>query len=95
MKLDSCINKVPMQKVYMQTPFRELHADILKAPQKGGFKMARDSEGKVIIGQSMLQKLMPPYIKPMSMQHSVVCGCEVCVSADTLQNFLIIGDQKI
>ena len=50
--------------------------------------MAKDSEGKVIIGQSMLQKLMPPYIKPMSIQNRAVCGCETCVSADTLQSSL-------
>jgi hypothetical protein len=77
-----------MQKLYMQIPFRELHADLLKSPQEGGFEMANDSEGKVTIGQSMLQKLKTPYIKPMSMQHRVVCGCETCVSADTLQSSL-------
>ena len=79
----------------MQIPLRELHADILKSPQEGGFEMAKDSEGKVIIGQSMLQKLMPPYIKPMSMQRRVVCGCETCVSADTLQSSLNYWRLKI
>ena len=50
--------------------------------------MTRDSEGKIFIGQSIVQKLMIPYIKPMSIQKRVVCGCETCVSADTLQSSL-------
>ena len=32
-KLDGCVDKVPMQKLYLQIPFRELHADLLKSPQ--------------------------------------------------------------
>eukprot|EP00957_Ditylum_brightwellii_P050209 3807189-Ditylum_brightwellii.AAC.1 len=37
-KLEGCVDKVPMQKLYMQIHFRELYADLLKPPQEGDLK---------------------------------------------------------
>ena len=87
-KLDGQSEKIPMQKLYMQISVKELHADMLKPSHEGGFSMAKDSEGKPIISQSMLHTLIPPYIKPMSMQKRFLCACEICVSAETLQSSL-------
>ena len=42
--------------------------------------------GKVIISDSSLCKLLPPNVKPMSKQRRNLCGCEICVSADILQH---------
>jgi galactose-1-phosphate uridylyltransferase len=45
-KLDGCVDKVPMQKLYMQISFRELHADLLKLPQEGDLKWQKIRKGK-------------------------------------------------
>ena len=87
-KMDGHVEKVPMQKLFMQISFKELYADLLKPPHKGEFSMARDSNEKTIINQSMLQKLMPLYVKPTLIQRKLLCGCEICVSTDTLQSSL-------
>ena len=73
-------------KYFLQIPICELHSDLIKPAQDGGLTEARDDNGKVIISDSKICKLIPPNVKPMSKQRRILCGYKICVSADILQH---------
>ena len=84
--IDNSNEKVVVPKYFLQIPICELHSDLIKPAQDGGLAEACDDNGKVIRSDFNLCKLIPPNVKPMSKQRRILCGCEICVSADILQH---------
>ena len=92
--VDGSREKVVMPKYYLQIPIRKLHAHMIKPQEEGGLKEVIDDNGKVIVSESSLRKILPRNIKPMSKQKRVLCGCEACITADLLQLSLNAWQQK-
>ena len=61
---------------------------MIKSAENGGFQEEKDEKGAVILSETMLRKKLPPNIKLMSYQKRNVCQCEICTSADIMQNSL-------
>jgi hypothetical protein len=58
----------------------EIHNDMLKPVEEGGFKYAHvEGTTKVLISDTTLQLLMPEEMRPMSDTHKQMCGCEICI----------------
>jgi hypothetical protein len=77
---------VVVPKYFLQIPVYEFHSDLIEPVQDGGLAEAHDDNGRVIISDFNLCQLIPPNVKPMSKQRRILCGCEICVSADILQH---------
>ena len=93
-RVDGSNEKVVMPKYYLQLPIRELHAQMIKPQEHGGLNEVRDDNGKVIVSEYSLRKILPKNIKPMSKQKRLLCGCESCITADLLQSSLNAWRQK-
>ena len=50
-------------KLLLQVSVIELHNSLVSDPNDGGFKDARDEDGKSIISDSTLRSLLPPQLK--------------------------------
>ena len=55
-KIDGINEKRSVPKYYLQTPIRELHADMIKSAENGGLQEAKDETGAVIISKTMLDR---------------------------------------
>ena len=62
----------------------ELHNILVSDPNDGGLKDARDEDNTIIISDSTLHSLLPPQLKQMSAQYKIMCGCECCISAKSI-----------
>ena len=58
----------------------DLHNDLILPVVKVGFDCAHDDEGKVCIGDTLLQMYIPKHINPMSNRHNIVYTCKTCNS---------------
>ena len=61
----------------------------MSEPNDGGLKYARDEDGKIIISNSTLRSLLPPQLKKMSARYKIMCGCECCISAKSINYSLL------
>ena len=68
---------------------REPHNSLVRDPNDGGLKYARDENGKIIISDSTLRLLFPPQLKQMSARYKVMCGCEYCIYAKIIHSSLL------
>ena len=81
-------------KLLLEITIRELHNDLIELPIEqggagGGLASARDERtGKVIISDTALRYLLPPQLKKMTEKHKQMCGCEICLIADSHQKSL-------
>jgi hypothetical protein len=75
-------------KLLLEISVRELHNDLVDTPENGGLAEARDESGNVLISDTALRYLLPPQLKRMSASHKQMCGCEKCLSIQTLQQSL-------
>jgi hypothetical protein len=75
-------------KLLLEIPVRELHNDMLLPINKGGFSGVRDDDGKVIISDTTLRKLLPKELHPVTETHKQLCGCKLCNTATSLQKTL-------
>ena len=57
---------------------RDLHNDLLKPVNEGGFENAY-KDGKVLISDTMLRTLMPEEMRKMTERYKQMCGCETCI----------------
>eukprot|EP00957_Ditylum_brightwellii_P126397 9635697-Ditylum_brightwellii.AAC.1 len=64
----------------------KVHIDNINKKVDVGLVEACDDNGRVIISDFNLYKLIPPDVKPMSKQRRILRGCEICVSVDILQH---------
>jgi len=73
-KKDKCV-----PKLLLMISVRELHNDLLKPVEEGGFEYAWTEDGKVLISDTMLRSLKPKELKTMTERHKQMCGCETCI----------------
>ncbi len=69
----------------LEVPVRELHNDMLLPINEGCFTGVRDTDGKIIISDTMLRKLLPKELRPATETHKQLCGWELCNTAKSLQ----------
>ena len=80
--------KEKKQKLLLQISVRELHSDLMKPVNQNGFQHALDKNNKPLISDTALRYLLPPELRKMTTRHKIMCGCEPCLSASTLQESL-------
>jgi hypothetical protein len=74
-------------KLLLEVPVRELHNDLIEPPERGGFVEAWQ-DGKVIISDTSLRRLLPKELRPATERHKQMCCCETCMSPRMLQSSL-------
>lgn len=78
-------------KLLREVSVRELHNDLIEKSieaggKGGGLECARDANsGNVLISDTALRYLLPEQLKPMTERHKQMCGCELCLTPDSLQ----------
>ena len=80
-------------KLLREVSLRELHNDLIelsveKGGKGGGLPEARAEDGKILISATAMRYLLPPQLQAMTERHKQMCGCEICISADQLQQSL-------
>jgi hypothetical protein len=70
-------------KLLLEIPVCKIHNNMLLPVNKGGFAGARDESGATI-----LWKLLPRELRPAMEMHKQSCGCELCITATSLQKTL-------
>ena len=75
-------------KLLLEIPVRDLHNDMLLPVNKGGFAGAFGEDGAIIISDTTLRKLLPRELRPATETHKQLCGCELCITAASLQKTL-------
>ena len=68
---------------------RERHISLVSYLNDGGLKDSRDEDGKIIISDSTLRLLFPPQLKQMFTRYKIMCGCECCISAESIHSSLL------
>ena len=81
-------------KFLLQVSVRELHNSLVSDPNDGGFKDARDKDGKIIISNSTMRSLLPPQLKQMSARYKIMCGCECCIYDKIMHSSLLSWRDK-
>ena len=76
-------------KLLLQVSVIELHNSLVRDPNDGGIKDARDEYGKIIISDSTLSSLLPPQLKQISARYKIMCSCECCISAKSIHSSLL------
>ena len=71
-------------KLLLQMSVRELHNILVRDPNDGGLKYARDEDCEIIISDSTLRSLLPPQLKQMSACYKIICGCECYISSKSI-----------
>ena len=66
-------NKVKMPKLLLECTPRELHNDMLKPLDKGGFAGAYDDKGNVLISDTALRSFLPKNLRKMTNHYKQVC----------------------
>ena len=71
--------KEKQQKHFYMNSVREIHNQLIRPVKEGGFGRARDSEGKVVVSDTMLRSLLPANLSRLTESHKELCGCENCI----------------
>ena len=74
-------------KLLLEIPVRELHNDLIEPIERGGLAEAW-KDGKVIISDISLRRLLPKELRPATERHKQMCCCETCISPLMLQSSL-------
>jgi hypothetical protein len=80
--------KERVPKLLLQIPVRELHNDLLKPVEEGGLLEARDENGIALISDTALRSMMPEQLRRATERHKQMCGCEICITVQSLQQTL-------
>ena len=75
-------------KLLLQCSVRELHNDLVKNPADGGCAAAQPN-GKIIVSDTALHYMMPPQVRKFSNKHKIMCGCEVCITDNSVHTSLL------
>ena len=63
----------------------ELHNDLILPLSQGEFRVDRNKDGRVCIGDNCLRDYMTKHINPMIKRNKITCVCETCISYMLLQ----------
>ena len=78
-----------IKKLLLQVYVRELHNSLVRDPNDGGLKDARDEYDNIIISDSKLRSLLTPQLKQMLARYKVVCSCECCIYDKSIHSSLL------
>ena len=68
---------------------RQLHNELIASPNDGGLVGARHTiTNDVIINETMLCSLAPPQLRPMTDNHKMMCGRDICNTSKYMQESL-------
>ena len=76
-------------KLLLQVSVRELHNSLVSDTNDGGLKDTRNEDVKIIISDSTMRSLLPQQLKQMAARYKVMCGCECCISAKSVNSSLL------
>ena len=62
---------------------------MVRSPEEGGIKEARETEDNIIISDSILRNILPPQIKKMTARYKLMCSCECCIYAKSMHLYLL------
>ena len=66
-------------KLLLECSMRQLHNELIASPDYGGLVGARHAiTNDVIISDTMLRSLATPQLRPMTDNHKMMCGCDIC-----------------
>jgi hypothetical protein len=63
---------------------RDIHDDLVKPVDQGGFAGAYNDDGKLIISDTALRAILPKKVTRMSDTQKQMCGCEVCLNGNIM-----------
>ena len=88
-----------IHKLILEIPIRELHNDLVAAAERGDLGEGFFHNGRFVITDTSLRRLLPPNIRRATERHKQMCGCEACLSIrmlhDTLKAFRSRMTKKI
>jgi hypothetical protein len=85
---DSIMVKCPItgekkkeRKFFYMFSVQDIHTELVKPVDQGGFAGAYNKEGKLIISDTALRNILTKNVSRMSDSQKQMCGCEVCLNA--------------
>jgi hypothetical protein len=72
------------RKQYYMFSIREIHNELIKPANEGGFAGAYNDEGKLLISDTTLRSILPKNISRITESQKQMCGCEICLNAYSL-----------
>ena len=76
-------------KLLLECSMRQLHNELIASPDDEGLFGARHAiTNDVIISDTMLRSLAPPQLRPMTDNHKMMCGCDICNTSKYMQESL-------
>ena len=82
-------------KLLLECSMRKLHNEIINSPYGGGLLGARLADtNDVIISDTMIRSLSPPQLRPLTYNHTIMCGCEICNNLKYFQESLNTWQRK-
>ena len=88
LSIDGQVEPQLVPKLLFQVLVRELNNRIVSPPAEGGLKEEVESDNNIIISDSTLRNFTPQ-LKSMTSQYKVICGCECCISAKSMNYSLL------
>ena len=77
-----------VHKLILEIPICELHNDLVAAAEQGDLGEGFFHNGRFVIADTSLQRLLPPNIRHATERHKQMCGCEACLSIRMLHDML-------
>ena len=88
-KLPGVAAKSRVGKLLLEIPAPELHNQMVA---EDGLKEARDSEGRALISDTALRKIIKeqlPQLRRLTAKHKQMCGCETCLTMSSNHKSLV------
>ena len=88
-KIDCHTEPQLVPEFLLQVCIIEFHNNLVSDTYNGGIKEARDEGDNIIISDYTLRSLFSPQFKTMSPRYKVICSCECCISAKSINSSLL------
>jgi hypothetical protein len=72
------------RKCFYMFSVRDIHTELVKPVDQGGFAGAYNKEGKLIISDTALCNILPKNVSRMSDSQKQMCGCEMCLNGNSM-----------
>ena len=73
-------------KLFLECSMRKLHNEIIASPDDRGLLGARYAKtNDVIVSDTMLSSYAYPQLRPMTDNHKMMCGCDICNTSKYMQ----------
>jgi hypothetical protein len=88
---DSIMVKCPItgkkkkeRKCFYMFSVRDIHTELVKPVNQGGFAGVYNEEGKLIISDTTLRNILLKNVSRMSDSQKQMCGCEMCLNGNSM-----------